>query len=103
MPTSIKTICGFKDATISQDSDSTLPILAEGPSDLGHEENEYVMWIAHQLAVQYWGAAQRAKQQAIRGTMTNSLLLQLIPQKMNFALGSLPSGYVKIAIENDHL
>jgi len=53
MPTSIKTICEFKDATISQDSDSTLPIWAEGPSDLGHEENEYVMWIAHQLAVQY--------------------------------------------------
>ena len=40
MPTSIKTICEFKDATISQDSDSTLPIWAEGPSDLGHEENE---------------------------------------------------------------
>ena len=45
MPTSIKTICGFKDATISQNSDSTLPILAEGPSDLGHKENEHVMWI----------------------------------------------------------
>lgn len=53
MPTSIKTICGFKDATISQDSDSTLLILADGPSDLGHEENEYAMWIAHQLAVKY--------------------------------------------------